>query len=129
MYRLVCALVVGSLLLTGGCQRVHQERTAQVEPGNVYVLTVDAPRSDQQVTVTAASPGVPINVYLVLEKDVEEARQALDRDKKPARPLAAQEKTESATLQATVPAQNGYAVVLTSAAGKKAEVKLHLAGK
>ena len=122
------ALCVAFFSLTG-CQRVNYEKTIQVDPLGVQEIVIDAPRSDQKVTVAVSSPGAAVNVYLVLEKDKQAAVEALQADKKPANLLASKEKAEEATVEATVPAKNGYAVLLSSASGKKSDVKVKVTGK
>jgi hypothetical protein len=117
------------VLLAAGCQRVNVEHTVQVEPEQVKAITIDPPRGDQKVSVTASSPGVPVSVYLVLEKDRQAAIGALENYKTPANVLASKEKVEQATLEATVPAKNGYAILLTASGGKKADVKLKVTGQ
>ncbi|MBV9123853.1 MAG: hypothetical protein JO112_10890, partial [Planctomycetes bacterium] len=43
------ALLALTCLLTGGCQRLNDERTVEVSPLEEQMLTIDAPRRDQKV--------------------------------------------------------------------------------
>jgi hypothetical protein len=128
---LALAPLVSLLLGISGCQRLDADRTVKLEPSQVHAILFDAPRSDQKVSVTMSSPGAPVEVYLLLEKDREAAVQSLEQGKRPAKEqiLASKDKAEEATLEATVPAKSGYAVLLNSKAGKTAEVKVKVAGR
>jgi len=118
-----------ALLGSAGCQKLDSERSIHLDAGEVQIIRIGPPRSDQKVTVVVDSPRSSINVYLVLEQDQEEAKQALLLDRKlPQLPLAGKEKTNSATLEATVPARNGFAVML-SGAEKATDVKLKVTGR
>jgi hypothetical protein len=123
-----CLLVL-VLLGSSGCQRLNHEATVQVEPTGVQSTIISAPRSDQKVAVDVSSPGAPVNVYVVLEKDEEAARDALGRQQKPANVLAGKEKVEQDTLETTIPAGKGFAVLLGSASNKTAQVKLKVTGR
>ncbi len=124
--RSLCFLA--SAVLLAGCQKLDYEQTLKMEAGDVKSFPVDPPRSEQKVTVTVTSTIAPVNVYLVLEKDQEAALKALDHYQKPVNPLASQEKTQDATLEATVPAKTGY-VVLLAGATKDTEVKIKITGR
>lgn len=129
-FKLAFGLPAFTLFLIVGCQKVNYDRTVQVEPGDVQVVMIDPPRSAQKVSVVASSPGTPVDVYVVLEKDQEEAKQSLLSGKSPAKDklLANKQKAEEATLEATVPAKNGFAV-LVSGAKKSTQVKLKITGR
>jgi hypothetical protein len=129
--RAVVGVLAGCLVLAAGCkQRVNEERTLSLEPGVTKPLQIDAPARDQQVTVTVASPGAPVSAYLVLEKNRAATEDALVAGKKPgANILAGSEKAEQATLEATVPAKEAYAVVVSNSSGKPAQVKVTIKGQ
>ena len=117
--------------LAGGCQRLDTERTLNLEPTQSHALLFDAPRSEQQVSVTIHSPGAPVEVYVVLEKNREQAMQTLEQGRRPAKEqlLASKDKAEEATLETTVPARNAFAVLLNSKASKAAQVKVKVTGR
>jgi hypothetical protein len=79
------------------------------------------------VTIACASPGTPVNVYLVPEQDRSAASQALLNGQRPALLFDSKEKTEDATFTLTIPARGGCAVLLTTAGSAK--VKLKITGK
>jgi hypothetical protein len=128
----VLCLAVAACLLSAGCrlqQRLDRTLTVSVSPGEVKSQIVDAPATDQQVTVTASSPGVPVSVYLVLGKDQKAAEDGLLNSKPVANALDGKEKTEQVTLQGKVPAKNEFAVVLWNPGLKPAAVKLTISGR
>jgi hypothetical protein len=125
--RLACGLLV-CLALAPGCQRLNDERTVQVGAGEAYKVEFDPPRSEQQVTVTLTSPGVPISAYLVKREDSAQAMDAALGGKAPASALDGKEKGEEITLSATIPAKTGFAVVIKGGS-KKAEVKIKTVGR
>jgi hypothetical protein len=128
--RAVLGLLAGCLILAAGCkQRLNEEKTLSLEPGVAKSLQIDAPAGEQKVTVTVASPGAPVSAYLVLEKNRTTAEDALIAGKKPVNPLAGQDRVEQATLEATVPAKEAYAVVVSNAGGKPAQVKVTIQGR
>jgi hypothetical protein len=100
----------------------------QLDAGEVQSLSVEPPKRDQKVSVTATSSSSPIDVYLVLDKDKEAGKQALLDGKKPAASLARKAKTQDATLEATIPANTGFAVLL-GGAGKSSQVKIKVTGR
>jgi hypothetical protein len=124
LYLTSCVL----LLALTGCQRVNEERTLSVELNDVKAVTIEAPKREQRLAVTATA-AVPIDVYVVLEKDRSAVEEALQKGARPDKLLASQLKVEQASLEATVPAQNEYSVLVRSTSGKKADVKLKITGK
>lgn len=124
---LVCALALGMPALTG-CQPLKVEKSVSVSPREVKSLILDPPRYDQKVTVHLSSPGAPVSAYLVLESEMTAAQDLMEKEKSPVSPLAGKDKAEDITLEATVPASKGYALLI-KAEGKKAEVKVKLTGR
>ena len=133
--RLLSASVLGLLALLGlggaGChgQRLDSESTMTVAPGEVKSKIVDAPRADQQVTVTVSSLGAPVTACVVLEKNRQAAEDALQSGKSPPNTLFGVAKGEDATLQGTVPAKEEYAVLVSNAGSKAAQVKVRITGR
>jgi hypothetical protein len=127
----VLSLAVAACL-GAGCklqQRLDRTLTVSVSPGETKPTKIDAPIADQQVTVTADSPGVPVSVYLVLEKDRTSVEDALFNSKRPEKALDGKDKVEQATLQGTVAAKNDFAVVIWNPGLKPATVKLTISGR
>jgi hypothetical protein len=123
--------LVALVLLLAGCQRLNEDRTVDLEPQSIKYVSVDPPRSQQQVTVLVSSPGVPVDVHLVAEGEKDAAMKSLELGKRLESSkllTAAQLNVESATLEATVPARTGFTVLL-SGARKKAAVHLKITGR
>jgi hypothetical protein len=117
------------LLALAGCgQRLDYESSLQLNAGEVQSLAVDAPRREQRVSVTVTSAGGPVDVYVVLEKDKESGKQALLDGKKPAESLASKLRTQTATLEATIAANTGFAILL-GGAGKSSQVRVKVSGR
>jgi len=132
MRLLVFALLVLPLAGLAGCRRgsFSYEKTVTVEGGDAFqAQTVDPPARDQKVTVTIKSATALVNVYLVLEKDREAAEESLRYERAPANVLDKKEKVQEATLEATVPANTSYTVLLSPAVGKTAKVELRITGR
>lgn len=115
------------LLLTGGCQPLKYEKSLTVDAGDIQTLTFDPPRYEQKLKVQVSSPGSPVSVYLVRESEAQAVQQDLNFGKAPASPLAGKDKAEEITLEATIPAKTGFALVIHSK--KKAEVKVNVTGR
>jgi hypothetical protein len=111
-----------------GCSKLHEERTVQVAPGEERTLVIDAPKRDQKVQVDFSSPGVAVNVYVLLEKDDQAARKAIDAGTTSDKMLASQLKAEQGSLQATIPGGNNFLVVVVAASTKTANVTVKING-
>ncbi len=123
-----CSLWAISLLLLSGCgQKLDYETSLDLDEGQVQSISVDPPKREQKVSVTATSSSSPIDVYVVLDKDKEAGKQALLDRRKVAAALASQTKTQSATLEVTIPANTGFAI-LAGGAGKSSHVTVKVRG-
>lgn len=120
--------LLAGVVLTAGCQRLNEERTMSLLPGEFKHLSFSPPTYEQKLTVQASSPGAPVSVWLVRESDKEAAQEKLQSDKPPDAPLASKEKAEEITLDATIPAKTGY-VLFIRAEQKRAEVKVKVTGR
>src|SRR5947209_6330543 len=116
------------LALTGCGQRLNYERTVELSSGDVQLILIDPPKREQQVSVMVSPVGSPIDVYVVLDKDSEAGKQALLDHKKPAGSLASKTKTQEATLEATIPANSGFAILL-GGASKSTRVTVNVTGR
>jgi hypothetical protein len=117
------------LLVLPGCgQKLNYETTVDLDEGQVQSILIDAPKSEQKVTVTVNSAGAPIDAYIVLDKDKEAGKQALLNRQKPPQSLAGKVKTQDATLEATVPANTGFAL-LVGGASKNSRVSVKVTGR
>lgn len=116
-------------LLAGCRQKLDLERSLTVDVGDVQLIDIDPPRSEQKLTVTVTPSGAPVDVYVVAADDAEAAKQALLGNKKPSKPLASKLKvSKEETLEATIPAKTGYAVILGNAS-KESKVSVKLTGR
>jgi hypothetical protein len=96
-----------------------------IGPGDVKPLRVDAPRREQQVTVTFTSSAAPVDVYLALDKDLDNALIAIENYKKPEGILAKLEKSSNGSLQAVIPAKTAFGVIVAgSIRDTSVEVKI-----
>jgi hypothetical protein len=128
---LLGALLVLLPFLDAGCMRqsFSYGKSVWVDPADAYQeVIVEAPTSSQNVTVEISSDTVPVNVYLVLAKDEQAAQQSLSAGKAPANVLDQKQKVQTATLSATIPAQNGYMVLVSPTGGKKTMVQVKITG-
>jgi hypothetical protein len=118
------------LVLSAGCQKLNYDRSVSLASSEVQSILIDAPKRDQKVTVAIASPGVPINAYLVLEQNKDAVQEKLLNQKKPdaGKILASVEKSQDGTLEATVPGGSSFAVVIGGAA-KNTQVQVKVTGR
>src|SRR4051812_44980402 len=116
MSRLLLPVLGLCVLLTAGCQRTHYENLKlTIEKDAPYHETeFRAPKSDQQVTVTATS-AAPISVYLTLTDDKPEAIAALRAGKKPRKTLDSAEAAMEAKLEGKIPAGRSFVVLIKPA--------------
>jgi hypothetical protein len=122
-------LAWAALLLTGCASRLNDNRTVTIEPQSTHEVIYSAPKQDQKVTIEVSSQGVPVNAYLVLEKEKGAAKSALDANRAPEKPLAMKEKFQTGTLEATVPAGAEFVLLLTADSGKGAQVNVKATGR
>jgi hypothetical protein len=125
--------IAACLVLAAGCGKVNLEKSATLEPGDFKAITIDAPRSEQKVSVSATSTGAPIDVYIALEGDPDTALKLAEDlargSKPPASVIASKQKATEATFDAVIPARKGYSVLLVNGSTKKADVNIKIAGK
>jgi hypothetical protein len=116
------------LLLAVGCQPVNVEKNISIKAGEVRSLGLTAPSRSQKVKVTITPTGGPIDAYIVKDPDGKYGDNP-PLNKPPTADVLASKmsSTEEFTLEATVPARTGYAVLLH--ANKQAEVKIKLVGR
>jgi hypothetical protein len=122
------ALLCGSILLAAGCKPLDLERTVEVDPGSSYSFMIDAPKRQQKITIAVKSPGAPVDVYVVAEKDREEAEKGLLVLQPVKNALASSEKVEDKTFEATIPAKTAFAIIIYNRNPKKASVTIKATG-
>lgn len=126
--RLVCLGVLCTLLVASGCQKVNEQRTMKLEPGDTKAVQIGGPDREQQVTVTVNVSGSPVDVYVALDK---EAVNQSGEAQVPKNALSKEMKVQGdKTLSAKIPAKSAYAVVVNNPpGGKEANISLKIEGK
>src|SRR5271157_5909354 len=117
-----CLLALG-LLGGSGCQRLNDERTVTFDDNNISSITYDGPIwMSEKVSVHVSSPGAPVTVYLVLEKDYAATEAAVRNEEKGKPPTAfldKKENIEDGSVEGTVPAKSKFAIIVKNELGKK----------
>jgi hypothetical protein len=129
---LAVALLVG--LFAAGCQKLSFEKTMEVPMGIVAAgLEFSPPTYKQSVTVTIEPQSASVSAYLVKTEEKDAVEKALFSDKEP--PAAAvlgsrvsTGATETYSFDATVPAKQGYTLLLKGNKKKSTEVKVKVVG-
>ena len=109
-----------AILALAGCSKIHEQRSFTVDAGGAHSLSITAPLSEQKVKVEVTSDE-PINVWVVLEKDVPAGKDDFDPESLKSGVVAKEKDTKQATLTATIPAKEKYRVYINGPA-KKANV-------
>lgn len=113
-----------SLLLLAGCSKVHEQRSFEIEPGGTHRVEVSAPLSEQKVQIAVTSDQ-PINVWVLLDKNIPEGKEDFDPESMKEGVVAKEKNTKSATLTATIPAKQAYRVFINGVT-KKASVTVKI---
>jgi len=126
---LVCAFgvaVIAILLISrSGRVTLSDNTTIQVDPSQIKYRVLDPISSAQKIFVTAKS-SEPFNIYVFLEKDLAAVEKDIQADKASDKAITYRIKTDSANLEAMIPANEKAVVGLSSAGGKKTDVKLKI---
>lgn len=110
---LLCLLVAAMGL--SGCQAaLNDSRTVRIESTGIHSVLYDPQQRAKMVRIEVKSSGGPIDAYLVLEKDRAGLEKQLSDLAKPSGQLAEAIKTESALLQANIPAKTPFSLVLVN---------------
>src|SRR5262245_39603952 len=100
--------------LLAGCKGLNVEREVTVSPNEVKEVIISEAKKEQKVKVDVKAPA-PVDVYLVLEKDHKAVSDQLVNHKNPSTGVLAQATgVQDKTLEATIPAGNGFAILLMS---------------
>jgi hypothetical protein len=115
------------LILVTGCRaKLLDESVVKVELMDKEFREIDPISTDQKVNISAKATSGEFNIYVFLAKDKAEVEKEF-QGKPGTKILAHQLKvTSQADLQANIPANERAIVAITSADGKKAEVKLKI---
>lgn len=117
--RLVPAL---ALIALAGCAKLHLDKNYTLEVLSTQHLEVSPPTSEQKLKITMTSDE-PVNVAVVLVKDIPPGVEDYDPALTATGPLAIEKNTKAASLTVTIPAKEKYRVYL-SGAKKKATVNV-----
>jgi hypothetical protein len=127
--RAVCLVIVCFALTLAGCNKaLNFQKTLEVGPGELKSFNVDAPRQNQNVTVSFKSSATPVDVYIVLEKDFELVSKELQNYTKPGAVLNKIEKSKEGSVSADIPAKAEFGVIVTGAV-KDTSVEVKLTSK
>lgn len=110
-------LLIVSLTVAVGCQRLNVKRSIHVDPGTeVQEVIIDGPRSEQKVNVGITSTA-PIDVYVILSAEDQAVKSKLLSGSKPDsnKVLDKALKVDNANLSAIIPAKNEFRILLTGA--------------
>jgi len=109
-----------AIFALAGCSKIHEQRSFTVDPGGAHSLSITAPLSEQKVKVEVTSDE-PVNVWVVLEKDIPAGKDEFDPESLKSGLVAKEKDTKQATRTATIPAKEKYRVYVNGPA-KKANV-------
>jgi hypothetical protein len=111
-----------AICLVAGCSKIHEQRSFDLKPMGGYSLHISAPVSEQKVKITVSSDQ-PIEVWVLLEKDIPESKKDdPEPEKMTAGVLASEKKVKDSALTATVPGKEAYCVFVQNPGNKTATV-------
>lgn len=116
-------VAVYAIVLLAGCSKIHESRAFTLESFAGNTLSISAPLSEQKVKVAVTSDQ-PVNVWILLEKDVPSGgKDEFDPDKSMKSGILATEKNaKDVTLNATIPAKEKYQIYVNNPGNKTASV-------
>ncbi len=116
------------LILTSlGCgPSLNDERTVSLSVGEIRTIEFGPFEKDTLVYVTTESPGKPISVYVHLMEHYEDIDRDITFGKSPEDVIVGKVSTESASLQALIPANQEAAVRLYPVGNYAASVELKI---
>jgi hypothetical protein len=120
--RAVAVLLITAAVIWG-CRKVADEKQSPLDPGQIVFYSVPAVKNLSVEFST--DPSTPVDMYIVVDKDAEKAKNDMQNGKPPANPLATQ-KGASGTITASNPTKTEMTVLVTST--KKTTVKVKING-
>lgn len=120
-----CSVWLLALMLAGCEARLQDHRTVEVDPAGEMVIPLDAQSRERTLQVTAKAEGGPIDIYVYLSKDDQQAVADIYA-KRDGLFLAREVNVTQANLSAVIPANEQATVLLTCASNKPATVELTL---
>jgi|GEM_PF-7068391 len=129
----ICFVSLAACAGCGAATALNIEKDLEVAAlggDNIKSVIISAPKKDQKVTVLVRTNQVPVNVYMVPERDLDAVQEKLSNQEALATPpLAKLEKSQEGTLEASVTGGTGFAVVVVNPGSKPAKVALKISGK
>jgi hypothetical protein len=104
----------------------YSNKKVKVNVGRTERIYFDAPLVAKG-TIVIKSPDVAVNVYIVLEKDVEAALKVIEDGKEPKDVMVSTKATKDKTFE-FAPGKKPFALILVST-GKEATVSVTATGK
>jgi hypothetical protein len=115
-------LTVLAVCAVAGCSKIHEQRSFTLSPLGGNSLKISAPVSEQKVKVVVTSDQ-PVNVWILLEKDVAEDKAGDPEPEMMKSGILAQEaNAKDATLTATVPGKEAFRIYVHNPSSKTANV-------
>lgn len=112
-------LAIVAVILVAGCSKLHEQRSFEVASGGSHSLKISAPISEQTLAIVVTSDE-PINVWVLLEKNLPEGSDDLEPDGLKEGVVAKEKNTKSVTLTATIPAKQAFRVYVNGVSKKAA---------
>jgi hypothetical protein len=126
-------LFLAATAVAPGCARLNHSQTLSLNAKDAKaVFALPIPTGDEKITVTAASPGAPVAVYLVATTDVNteidmlQLRGKIDNEKLV---LGKTDKGENVALEATLHANDDVNLVVHCGDKDAKEVKITVIGR
>jgi hypothetical protein len=119
-----CVCLVFLALTVAGCKSLRDESDFDITPAQEYSREIDPIKKAQKIKVDVTSTG-SVSVYVYLKPDQHAVHKDVLAKRPAAKALASKENVETASLEATIPADS-TAMVTVYALGKTAKGKLKI---
>src|SRR3954465_15435364 len=103
------AIPLLAIFALAGCSKLHDQRTFTLGIGESNSIKISPPVSEQKLKITLASDQ-PVNIWVVLEKDVPGGANDFDPTAMKTGVLASSKNAKDASLDATIPAKEAYRI-------------------
>jgi hypothetical protein len=119
-----CVCLVFLALTVAGCRSLKDETDFEITLAKEHSREIDPIKKEQKIKVEVTS-SAPVSVYIYLKPDQDAVNKDVLAKRPVAKALASKEKVETASLEATIPA-DATAVVTVYSLGKAAKGKLKI---
>jgi hypothetical protein len=120
------ALVILGTVSGCGRTKLAVESAFELNLGDNKLITVEPIKHEQKIKVTGTATGAPVNVYVYLSKNEAAADREIVAKKFTDVILQKQENTDSISLEATIPANEGTVVRVSRAGAGKPNVQIKI---